>query len=430
MLKEEKKVEQGGVVAFRGDGFVTRPPGRAIDRLIELDEIELVIEKLVAGGDGLGRFEGIPIFVPRTAPGDRLRARLVERKPGYGRAELVELLEPGRGRREPPCPHFGRCGGCDLQHLEDAVQLRLKSEAVLETIARISGLTLPPPRAIFAGDPWAYRTRTQVHTKRVEGGGAVVGYHARASRELVVVERCPVLVPALEREVVTLGRRLPPSVPSRIDLAAGDGNQISIAPLIEGLPHGELARRVAGFDFAFDARCFFQGHARLAGALVDTVVGEARGERAIDLYGGVGLFALPLAKRYAQVTLVEGDRIASRYARRNARANRIGNVEVVAQAVESWVPAGLPDGIDRVVVDPPRDGLSTSVRALLAGRAPRRLTYVSCHPAALGRDLKTLAEAFAIESLTLLDLFPQTGHMEVVVELGLHSDRRHGSVAG
>lgn len=401
-----------------------KPPGRAIERLIELDEIELVIEKLVEGGDGLGRFEGIPIFVPRTAPGDRLRARLVERKPGYGRAELVELLEPAPGRREPPCPHFGRCGGCDLQHLEDSVQLRLKSEAVLETIARISGLRLPPPRAIFAGATWAYRTRTQLHTRRVEGGGAAVGYHARGSREVVLVESCPVLVPALEREVVTLGRRLPPSVPSRIDLAAGDGDRISIAPLLEGLPHGEIVRRVGDFDYAFDARCFFQGHIGLVASLVDTVIGVARGERAIDLYGGVGLFALPLAKRYAQVTLVEGDRLAARYARRNARTNRTANVEVVAQAVESWVASGLPDGVDRVVVDPPRDGLSMPVRALLAGRAPKRLTYVSCHPAALGRDLKTLAEAFAIESLTLLDLFPQTGHMEVVVELERRSDRR------
>lgn len=403
--------------------MLTKSAGRAIERLIEVEEIELGIEKLVAGGEGLGRFEGIPIFVPRSAPGDRLRVRLVERKPGYGRAEIVEVLAPGPGRREPPCSHFGRCGGCDLQHIEDAAQLRLKSAAVLETIARISGLALPPPRAIFAGESWAYRSRTQVHTKRVEGGGAAVGYHARSSREVVIVDECPVLVPELEREVVTLGRRLPPAVPSRIDLACGDGGAVSMAPLLAGLPHGELVRRVDGFDFAFDARCFFQGHAGLAGAVVTAVVGEARGESAIDLYGGVGLFALPLARRYAKVTLVEGDRIASRYARRNVRSNRLENVEVVPQAVESWVPAGLPDGVDRVVVDPPRDGLSVPVRALLAGRAPRRLTYVSCHPAALGRDLKVLSESLEIESWALVDLFPQTGHMEVVVELVRRSDR-------
>jgi len=103
-------------------------------RLSELEELELTIEKLVAGGDGLGRFEGIPIFVPRSAPGDRVRVRLFERRPDYGRAEILELLSPGPGRREPPCPYFTRCGGCDLQHLEDSVQIRLKGEALLETV--------------------------------------------------------------------------------------------------------------------------------------------------------------------------------------------------------------------------------------------------------------------------------------------------------
>ncbi|MGE0640405.1 MAG: class I SAM-dependent RNA methyltransferase [Thermoanaerobaculia bacterium] len=406
-----------------GDAPDDRRRSRAVERLVQVDEIELSIEKLIAGGEGLGRFEGIPVFVPRSAPGDRLRVRIVERKPGYGRAEILEILAPGPGRREPLCRHFGRCGGCDLQHLEDALQLRLKSAAVVETVARISGLELPPPRAIYAGDSWAYRTRTQVHTKRVEGGGAAVGYHARASRELVVVEQCPVLVPALEREVVTLGRRLPPSVPNRIDLATGDDGTVSIAPLLEGLPHGELSRRIGGFEFGFDARSFFQGHASLTGTLMDVVVGDGEGGHAIDLYGGVGLFALPLARRYSRVTLVEGDRLATRHARRNLRTNRIENVDVVAQAVESWVPGGLPDGVDRVVVDPPRDGLSAPVRALLAGRAPRRLTYVSCHPAALGRDLEALDRSFEIASWALLDLFPQTGHMEVVVDLRRRAER-------
>jgi 23S rRNA (uracil1939-C5)-methyltransferase len=355
--------------------------------------------------------------VPRSAPGDRVRAAIVERKPGYGRAEIVELLEPGPGRREPPCPHFGACGGCDLQHLEDSLQLRLKSEATLETLRRLSGATIPAPRAILTAGAWGYRIRTQVHMRRAGEGGHQVGYHARRSHELVPVATCDILAPELEREVVTLARRLPPEAPARIDLALGDGGAISIAPLVAGLPHGELTRRVGDFDYAFDARCFFQGHRGLLAPLVATVVGEERGALAFDLYGGVGLFALPLARRYARVVLVEGDRIAGRFARRNARANRVANLEVVPQAVESWVAAGLPDGADRVIVDPPRDGLSNTVRALLATRAPARITYVSCHAAALARDLRALAGRYEVEWLVLLDLFPQTGHMEAVVEL-------------
>ena len=394
-------------------------------RLSELEELELTIEKLVAGGDGLGRFEGIPIFVPRSAPGDRVRVRLFERKPDYGRAEILELLAAGPGRREPPCPHFARCGGCDLQHLEDGVQTRLKSEALLETLRRISGVPVPEPSAVVTGQAWAYRLRTQLHTRGVHGGFEV-GYFARRSRDLVAVASCPVLAPPLEKELGTLARRLPDRAPSRLDLACGDGAQVSYAPLVEGLPHGELKRRIGSFEYRFDARCFFQGHAGLLEELVEVVVGPSTGGSAADLYGGVGLFALPLARRYDRVVMVEGDRIATRFARKNARANfpdftdsTVGGkgLAIVGQAVETWVAAGLAESFDRIVVDPPRDGLSAAVRRLLVERPPRRLTYVSCHPAALGRDLRELSQVFAIESLVLLDLFPQTGHMEAVLQL-------------
>lgn len=397
-------------------------------RLSEIEELELTIEKLVAGGDGLGRFEGIPIFVPRSAPGDRIRARLFERKPDYGRAEILEVLTAGPGRREPPCPYFSRCGGCDLQHLDDAVQRRLKAATLVETVRRISGVRVPDPSAVVAGRAWGYRLRTQLHTHAVHGGFEV-GYFARRSRDLVAVASCPVLAPALEKELGTLARRLPERAPSRIDLACGDGNQVSYAPLVEGLPHGELKRRIGSFEYRFDARCFFQGHAGLLEELVEVVVGPSTGGSAADLYGGVGLFALPLARRYSRVVMVEGDRIATRFARKNARANLPdyaepaesagggGGLEIVGQAVETWVASGLAGGFDRIVVDPPRDGLSAAVRRLIVEHPPARLTYVSCHPAALGRDLKELVSTLEIESLVLLDLFPQTGHMEAVVQL-------------
>ena len=391
-----------------------RPP--AGFRLVDVEEIELVIEKLVAGGDGLGRWRGVPVFVPLTAPGDRVRARVVERRPDYGRAELVEVLEAGPGRRTPPCPHFADCGGCDLQHLDEATQLRHKATAVLETLRRLGAPDLPAPREILTGAPWGYRSRTQVHTRAL-AAGVQVGYHARGSRRLVPVSRCPVLVPELEREVTTLARRLSAPAPPRVDLAAGDGGAVAASPPSGGLAGGELTRRVGDFEYRYDARCFFQGHAELTAPLVARSVGEWRGEAAWDLYGGVGLFALPLARRYARVVLVEGDRVAVRYARKNARLARLPGLEAVGQAVESWIGKGLPDDADRVVVDPPRDGLPLVVRRLLVSRRPRRLTYVSCHPAALARDLKELTAVYEVESIVLIDLFPQTGHMETVVQM-------------
>lgn len=408
------------------------PPGA---RLAEVDELELEVEKLVAGGEGLARWNGVPVFVPRAAPGDRLRARLTERRPDYGRAEIVEILEPGPGRREPPCPYFERCGGCDLQHLEDRLQVRLKAEAVAETLTRIGKVEAPGDLRIVAGDAWGYRLRTQLHTEPPQEGDAAldaarsrprVGYFERGSHDLVAVESCPILVPELEDLLPGLPRRLARGnkLPRRLDLLAGDGGEVTAAPVVEGLPHGELSLRVGEFAYELDARCFFQTHRGLVGDLVDAVLDPAAGGEparegtAYDLYCGVGLFTLPLAGRYRRVVGVEGDRLAVRYARRNVRSAGLDGVEIEGRAVESWIRE-LPEGADRVVADPPRVGLKGKVLTTLIERRPRWITYVSCHPAALARDLRKLTDHYRLESLTLLDLFPQSGHMEAVVQLRL-----------
>jgi 23S rRNA (uracil1939-C5)-methyltransferase len=374
---------------------------------------------LVAGGDGLGRFEGIPVFVPRAAPGDRLRVRLVERHPDYGRGEIVEILAPGAERRDPPCPHFARCGGCDLQHLGDDAQVRFKAEATLETLARLGGIGALAPEGglrIMRGDAWGYRLRAQLHVEQGDGETRV-GYHARASNDLVPVHECRVLAPALENLVRALPRALPPShAPRRLDLAAGEDGALSAAPVVEGLPRGEVVFHAAGFAYAFDARCFFQGHRGLLDPLVEIAVGEERGAAAFDLFSGVGMFSLPLAARYERVVGVESDAVAMRYARTNARRNRVENAEFVQRGVDDWIRE-LPRGADRVLVDPPRGGLSAATRRILVDRAPRRITYVSCHAAALARDLREILTAYLPRALALIDLFPQTGHMETVVQL-------------
>ncbi len=401
-------------------------------RLAELEEVEVTVEKLVTGGDGLARFEGIPLFVPRAAPGDRVRVRLVERRPDYGRAEIVEILTPGPGRREPPCPYFERCGGCQLQHLDDALQSRLKAAATVETLERLGGVELAAPPPLWTGSPWAYRLRTQLHTEH-RGEAVAVGYFARASHELVPVASCPILVPELEALLPLLPQYLAARSPRRLDLAAGGvaaagaagataPGAVTTAPLVEGLPHGEVTLRLpaaGGADdlvFAYDARCFFQAHRELVGELAARAVGPWEGEAAIDLYAGVGLLSLPLGRRYRQVTAVEGDRLAARYARRNARRNGVAGVEVVQLAVESWI-GRLPDDAERLVVDPPRGGLTRPVRTALAERPPRRLTYVSCNAATLARDLRHLSRSHRLESLELFDLFPQSGHLEAVAQL-------------
>jgi 23S rRNA (uracil1939-C5)-methyltransferase len=392
------------------------PPAPGL-RLALIEEAEVEVEKLVLGGDGLARLEGVPIFIARAAPGDRLRVRLTERHPDYGRAAIVEVLAPGPARRPDPYPELSATGLCDLQHLDDALQPWLKAAAVMEALARLGRVQLPADVEVVSGQPWGYRLRTQLHTAVDAATGAVrVGYHARGTNEVVAVSRCPLLVPELEELLPELAGLLASSPHRRLDLAAGDGGVVTAAPLVPGLPHGDVSMTVGDLVFSYDARCFFQVHRQLLPRLVELVVGAWEGGEAFDLYGGVGLFGLPLARRYGRVVSVEADRVAARHARNNVRRHRLYQVSGVCQAVETWI-AALPERPDRVIVDPPRAGLTGKVRQALTARRARRLTYVSCDAATLARDLRLLDPVYRIESLHLIDLFPQTGHMEVVVQL-------------
>ena len=403
-----------------GDGPADRAAdggrrGRAAETLARLELFEVTVEKLVTGGDGLARYEGIPIFVPRAVPGDRLRVRLVQRRPDYGRAEIDAVLEPGPGRREPPCPHFARCGGCDLQQIEDELQPRLKAAAVEETLRRLGRLELPPPE-LATGDAWAYRLRAQLHAEAGDPAPARVGYYARGSRDLVPVDRCPILVPELEQQLPALPAALPDSPPRRLDLAAGGQGGWTMAPVVSGMPRGAVELEVGEHSFRYDARTFFQGHRGLLPRLVEVAVGPWAGEDAWDLYAGVGLFTLALARRYRRVMAVESDLATARYARMNARRNGLERIEVLALRAEAAL-GRLPERCDRLLVDPPRTGLGRAVLDGLLASRPRRLTYVSCDAPTLARDLRRLVDAYRVESWTLLDLFPQTGHMEAVVHL-------------
>lgn len=416
-----------------------RPPGRGFDRwkkpkpvatkeevktilhLSEIDETELTIDQLVFGGDGMGRLDGIPVFVARTAPGDKVRVRLTERRPGYARAEVVELLEKGPGRQEPPCPHFERCGGCDLQHLDDATQLRLKAKAVVETLRRLGNVEAPPNLEVISGDVFGYRMRAQLHFGTNERG-PTVGYHARGTGDLVAIDSCPILVEDIERLLPRLPRLLKDDPHTRIDLTAGDDGVVHSAPPVPALRHGEMTITVdtpeGPFEYLLDPRCFFQSHRQLTPKLVEVALGDFRDPEGevFDLYAGVGLFALPLSKRYAKLTAVESDRTAVRYLRKNLKSVGAGDAATESVTVEHWIE-NLPKGAARVVADPPRTGLARKVRDLLLDRAPERITYVSCNASTLARDLKRLLLGYEIESLTLLDMFPQTGHMEQVVQL-------------
>ena len=390
------------------------------------DIIEARIEKLVFGGDGLARVDGRAVFIPYTAPGDLVRARITESKKRFARAELVELLEPGPDRREPPCPYFGPCGGCQLQHVTYETQVQAKGGFVRDALERIGRLDVPGEIPIHTapGSEFGYRIRATahvVHTSRE----TLFGYFGARSHRVVDIASCPLLVEELDaawqraraaREGLLRLRH--------VDLAAGDEGAAAEPP-IATVGGAALTTRVGDVTYTFSPADFFQANRPLLGDLVSTATAGESGALAVDLYAGVGLFAIPLSRAFERVVAVEGFAQAADFARANASANGAENVEVLDEPVEAWLErsADEPGAIDLVLLDPPRAGLGEAPARRLAALAPSRIVYVSCDPTTLARDLRVLADGgYRLESVEAFDLFPQTFHVETVARL-VHNSR-------
>jgi 23S rRNA (uracil1939-C5)-methyltransferase len=358
--------------------------------LVPGDELTLEIERLAAGGDGVAHADGLTVFVPRSAPGDRVRARVTESRARFARAEIVALVTPGPSRREPPCPYYGRCGGCSWLHLDEAEQLRARVEIARAALERIGGRAgLPEIEVIASPRALGYRARA-----RVAHEAGKLGFRARASREVVDVERCAVLDPSTQAALERL-RASPPRNAGETELAGA----------------AELA--VGGRQLALAPGVFFQANAALwerwAAAVLELC---GRGERAVELYCGVGFYTAGLAERFARVTALEGVREAAACAARNARA------EIVCEAAERWAPRHLARSRpELVLLNPPRVGCHKNVSAALAACGAARIVYVSCEPATLARDLALVGVRFRIARLVLIDALPQTHHVELVAQL-------------
>jgi 23S rRNA (uracil1939-C5)-methyltransferase len=370
--------------------------------------LELTIEKMVPGGEGLARRDGKVIFVAGALPGERLSVRLTEARKDYARGEIVGILAPSPERIRPPCAVAGRCGGCDWQHLAYPEQLRQKVALAEDALRRVGGLAWPG-LSIEPGEPWGYRNRAQLH--RAPNGR--LGFLARGSHEVIPVAACPVADPALEALLAE-----PPApaaeAPGRLMAWAHAGAATAGDP--------EIRVEILGKTLRFDNRCFFQSNVGMLEKLIPHVLEGlpgpgGRGLRALDLYCGVGLFGAFLADRYASVLAVEENPVSLGFARRNIPGTSHAFLE---GRLEDLVLQGrLGDVPDLVLVDPPRPGLDPAVREWLADARPRDLVYVSCNPVTLARDLKGLVEAgFTLASLRLFDFYPQTAHVEAVAKLG------------
>jgi 23S rRNA (uracil1939-C5)-methyltransferase len=413
--------------------------------------VDVTIDAIAAGGDGVGRLDdGRVIFVPRTAPGDRLRARVVRDRGSWLRGEGVEWSVRAAERRDPTCPHFDRCGGCQLQHLPYRVQLDAKGRRIGDALRRIGGLDLADPEVEAAPDEYGYRNRMTFALRRLRGGRVVAGLHdrERPAHILDVAGECALPEPRVRDAWEALrsawgagARALPGGGTLRLTIRAVEGGALlavdggsgwSGAPeLRERVPElraiwhrpdrgawslraggAETFDTVAGQRFRVGPDAFAQVNGAMAERLQRAVLqemGRVPGARIVDAYCGVGLYGRRLAAHGARVRGIELDAAAARVAADGAP----DGFSVVEGAVEDHLESALP--ADRVIVNPPRAGLHERVPEVLREARPERIVYVSCDPATLARDLGRLGPGFEVRRVAAFDLFPQTAHVETVV---------------
>jgi 23S rRNA (uracil1939-C5)-methyltransferase len=378
--------------------------------------VELRIESLAAGGDGVGRApDGRVVFVPFSAPGDLARVAIRERRARWLRGAAVEILEPGPGRTDPLCPVFGTCGGCDWQHLAYEAQVAAKRAILADAIERVARLPVPERYAFHASPaPYGYRSRARVAAERGR-----VGFRRRRSHAVCAVSRCPVLVPALDEPLARLAASPPPGE-AEWELTAGGGS-VSVArlPVRDSADWVEVAS--AGERLRISAGSFLQANEALRDTLARVVVDAAgHGGVCLELFAGAGFFTLPLARRFARLVAVEAHPGAVADLEENLAAAGQSGVEIVAASVERALDGRELAALDAdvVVLDPPRAGLEAGARERLAALGAPRVVYVSCDPATLARDVAVLGDrGYALTALDGFDLFPQTAHVEAVAQL-------------
>src|ERR1700687_2274867 len=429
------------------------------------DELLLSVEKLVYGGDGLAHADGNTVFVPFVLPGEEVRASVKARKKKLINAQLQQVMTPAKERIAAPCPHFQVCGGCHYQHISADEQLRLKKIILRETLSRLGGIYWDGEIQEHSAEPYGYRNRAQWAVR--EAMPRAIGYFLPGSSTIVPIDVCLVISPALAQvfaklQDMTRNARLPANVLEIEAFADSSDTKIAlnvafekfskpakelIAELQQTIPNleslllldkskdrfelsgpGFLFHEAGGYRYRVSHLSFFQVNRFLIEDLLKTVIAGAKGGYALDLYSGVGFFSLPLAKTFKRVVCVDANLSATRDLYANAET---AGVEITSHNdhVEDFLKKA-EDTPDFVVLDPPRSGLGTDTAAKLANLGAPEISYLSCDPSTLARDLAILtgsprkpadmaapAHKYEITELHLFDLFPQTFHIETLVRL-------------
>jgi 23S rRNA (uracil1939-C5)-methyltransferase len=432
--------------------------------------MKLQIEKAVYGGAGLahqteGVDEGKTVFIPFTLPGEVVEARVLEQKETFGEASLIKVLTASNDRILPACAYFSQCGGCQYQHATYPAQITMKSAILRETLER-AGLTALPVITTHTGDPWAYRNRTRFRIS--EWNGAIqFGYNRRGSNDFLPIDDCPISAPLLVRAAQSLLRvaqedpaaaRWLRSATEVEFFTTGDEMKLQMTLFISKQQTGfsTLCERIqqlvpeltgagafilatkepqqrakkmqplaswgadgltypaAGEKYWVSRGGFFQVNHFLIDKFVQLVTHGRHGSLAWDLYAGVGLFSRALAREFQQVVAVEAaaDDLTNSFKGPGRRAEQATTVDFLRGAVVQR------DRPELIVMDPPRAGVGPEVCSLLGRISAPEIVYVSCDPVTLARDLRSLIQSgYTITELHLVDMFPQTFHLETIVVL-------------
>ncbi|HUS05473.1 MAG TPA: class I SAM-dependent RNA methyltransferase [Bryobacteraceae bacterium] len=392
---------------------------------------EVVIEKLVYGGDGLGRLNGRVLLTPYVLPGERVA--VAEARGSAVHVKLSRVIEPSPDRIQADCPYFARCGGCHYQHTHYDNQREQKVSILREVLRRVGKLDAPERIEVIAGAPWQYRNRSQFHYQQGQ-----FGYLEAGSHKLCAIEFCPISSPQVNAALTALRemakeRRFPNFLKTVEVFTNETDTQLNVlestqpvarhffdwcAERIPGMVPGPLTYATVAGKFRVSGKSFFQVNRFLVDALVEEALFQAEGSTAVDLYAGVGLFSIPLARRFQAVSAVESSA--------SAVADLTHNMETAGVTIRAERMSADPflstltEAPDFVLADPPRTGLGKQAVKNLVRLQPKRLTIVACDPATLARDLNPLlAAGYRISRLTMADLFPQTFHIETVVHLQL-----------
>ncbi len=432
---------------------------------------EVTVEKLVYGGEGLGYAGGGVVLVPDSLPGESLEVEQSRAAKGVIHARALRLIEPSPERIQAPCPFFGRCGGCQYQQLRPERQSIAKSEILRETLRRIGKIAWDREIPVHAAGPVGYRNQAQFKVSAALEGAVEIGFYQAESHHLIPIDACLIASPKINTILAELRR---PAWLERLRGAQGvdlmadhddDRTMMLIRPLqgplsdskirealasdllrqlpgvqtvafdrngsFESFGQPSLSYQVGEFRYQVSPGSFFQASRFLLPKLVNAVTANSDGLAndsptpipeppglALDLFAGVGLFTLPLARQYTQVIGVEGNPGSAADLKANALRYEFTNIRSVSLPVCDFLRRFAQAAPDLVLLDPPRAGVGPPTLKRLADLAPRRIHYVSCHPPTLARDLRALlGQGYRLESIEMFDLFPQTYHIESVARL-------------